>query len=664
MMTPLSPQAGVVTLATKLAVGGNWAASNLVRFKDGLLQKLGGWACLTTATIRGTCRAIFAWSDLSGKSYISAGTTSNLQLYNAGQLYDITPIRRSADLTRPFTSVAGSSIIVVDDVGAAPLEGDAINIPSRVSIGGGCLQGWYSVGSAPTANQYNINSGSSALATSAAVGTLATYTTQASDPIVAVSLPAHGLISGMTFTVGVSTSVGGLTLEGDYTVRTVHTSSDFDFDAGADATGAASAIENGGDVRIDYAIAAQVSGSVRVWWFDNWGEDLMACPNEGSLYLWAPPIAKGNVATVIGTAPTYNTGFFIAMPAHIVVAFGSTDSLTAVQDKVLIRWSNVDDYTDWTATVTNQAGSYRLPSGSYIIGAVQAPMQAFIFTDIELWTMTYIGYPLVFSFQKVGWACGLLAPKAVARIGNALIWMGHKEFFIYDGAQVKALPCPVWDQVFPLLDKPNSAKCFAAVNSDFSEVSFFYPVQDTNPYAFGSRAYGEGAFGGKYQSPVATNNECSSYVKYNLRDGVWDYGVLARTAWMDQSVVGEPIGVDISGLLQQHEVSDNADGTAMQSSASTGWMKISNGGEFVFLERIIPDFFVSGTFSVGLTVSIADYPNDNVQTFGPYTVDASTQYVVVRARGRFVSLSLDLSALDSFVRMGQFLMIVQPSGRR
>ena len=35
-----------------------------------------------------------------------------------------------------------------------------------------------------------------------------------------------------------------------------------------------------------------------------------------------------------------------------------------------------------------------------------------LFTDIDLWSVQYIGFPLVFSFQNIGQLCGLIAQKA------------------------------------------------------------------------------------------------------------------------------------------------------------------------------------------------------------------------------------------------------------
>ena len=68
------------------------------------------------------------------------------------------------------------------------------------------------------------------------------------------------------------------------------------------------------------------------------------------------------------------------MPQRQIVAWGS--SFTGIQDPLLIRWCDVNDYTTWVATITNQAGSYRVPKGSKIVGCIQGPQQGCICTDL------------------------------------------------------------------------------------------------------------------------------------------------------------------------------------------------------------------------------------------------------------------------------------------
>jgi len=251
------------------------------------------------------------------------------------------------------------------------------------------------------------------------------------------------------------------------------------------------------------------------WSLDNWGSDLIACAQNGAIYSWNA--TSGNsTAQVISEAPPFNGGAFVAMPAQILVAWGSTanQNIGVDQDPLLVKWSDQLNYREWTPSTTTQAGSYRIPTGSRIVGGLQGPRTALLRTDLDVYAMQYVGYPLVFGFNKIGASCGLIGKNAACQLGGTVFWMGPSNFFALTGSGATPLPCPVWDAVFQDLDPDNKSKVVCAPNTVFNEVWWFYP------------------------SNGATEND--SYVKLNVVEGSWDYGPIGRSAWIDQSVFGNP----------------------------------------------------------------------------------------------------------------------------
>ena len=122
---------------------------------------------------------------------------------------------------------------------------------------------------------------------------------------------------------------------------------------------------------------------------------------------------------------------------------------------------------------------------------------------------------------------------------SVVYWMGQSQFFSLSGSGVAPIFCPVWDVIFQDLDLTNLDKIRVAPNSRFGEVTWYYPV-------------------------ISNGGEVTNYVKYNVNLQVWDYGTLGRTAWINESVLGPPIGADPSSLyIYQHETSPDADGQAM-----------------------------------------------------------------------------------------------------
>jgi hypothetical protein len=145
---------------------------------------------------------------------------------------------------------------------------------------------------------------------------------------------------------------------------------------------------------------------------------------------------------------------------------------------------------------------------------------------------------------------------------------------------------------------------------------------------------------------------------------------LARTAWTDQSVLGEPIGTTPTGIIYQHETSPDADGQPLASSFTTGWFKSSRKGQdLAFVDWFFPDmkFGLYGSSpgaSVQITINVAEYPNSTPTTFGPFTMTAAKTFINLRLRGRLIQLTFASSDVGSFWRLGKPTYRVAPSGRR
>lgn len=656
---------GVNRQATPLLNEATFSFSNLIRFKDGMLQKLGGWIKFIAGSTLGVCRGLFSWQDLDGIQYVVQGTNLQAEVTYQGDLYDISPVTSTANLATPFTALTGvTNQLQVTDVAHGASAGDVITIVNKCQYQSQVLENEYVIDSVIDADNYIIDTNKVFSGPAAAGGTAMLFNTTNTSASVQVTLNGHGLISGQAFFVHVSTTVGGLTLFGEYVVDTVVNANTFTFLASGNATSTTSGSENAGNIRINYLLAAgevsatpsagygvgpfgyggygigSGSGAIvnpRRWFFGNWGELLLANPSDEGIYVWDP---NGGVAdnpmTVIATAPTNVASMFIAMPQRQVVALGAEDA--GVQDPLLIRWSDVDDYTEWTGAVTNQAGKYRLPKGSRIVGGIQGPQMGFIWTDLGLWGMAYAGSDLVYGFTELGSGCGLAASRGMGIAGGVPYWISLNGFFAYNGA-VQAVPCPIWDIIFRNLNTAQIEKVVCAVNSAFNEIAWHFPALD-----------GSG--------------ENDTYVKLNVSEGVWDYGTMTRTAWLDQSVVGLPLGTDANGYLYQHETSTDADDIAMDSWAETGLFKISDGANFIFIERMYPDFKLDGTGAeLTLTLYTQDYPNQ-AQRSKTFTIDANTDYVIIRVRGRFAALKIESNDMGSFYRLGELIYAGSAQGRR
>lgn len=393
-----------------------------------------------------------------------------------------------------------------------------------------------------------------------------------------------------------------------------------------------------------------VAGTISVTWFtfapvedwtlDNWGGDLIATPQNGGIFGWSP-LDGGTEVQILPNAPTNNQGALVAMPQRQIIAYGST--FNDIQDPLLVRWCDINNYTRWLASPTNQAGSYRLTSGSKIVGAVQASAQVLLWTDISIWSMQYVGFPGVYSFNELSRGCGLIAKKAVGTTAGGIFWMGQSQFFRMAGSGIEPMVCPVWDIAFQDLDRDYASNIRCGVNSRFSEIMWFFPTN------------GSGGVPTKY-------------VKYNYMIDQWDYGDLARTAWIDQTVFDYPIAAGSNRYIYSHEVGEDADGEAINASFTTGYFALADGDQLSFVDQFWPDmkwalYGDSGSGTVNITFYVAEYPGDTPKTYGPYAVTKNTQYITPRFRGRLVAFSLGSEDIGSFWRLGNPRYRFQPDGK-
>lgn len=637
-----------------------------MRWRYGLAEKMGGWLELTSQMVPGAVRGLHAWEDLSGFTYLAIGSNSRLELYSGGMLTDITPIRATHNINPSFTTVASSSSVTVTDTANGTSVGDWIELYVPVSVGGIILLGFYEIISEIDADNFTITA-SPATAPVSNGGAVPQFTTVNTDATVTVTLNDHGLTVTQPFDVQVSTTVGGLTLVGTYLVASVIDANNFTIEAASGATSSTNAFENSGHARIIYLLASGPASDttllgwgggtwgsgawgvgvgstaaipLRNWYLDNFGQNLVALPTNGTLYQWVPPIAVGNVATTVSGAPLYGTGMFVAMPQAQVVIYGA--EVSGSQDPLLIRWCDNGDYTNWIADATNQAGSYRLSKGSKIVGGIQAPQFGIIWTDTDAWLMQYIQPPFIYGFNIVANNVGLIASKARTILGNTIYWVSLKGFFTYSGSGgSQPLISSVYDVIFKDLDQNNTSKVFMGSNSLFNEVMTFFPSQS----------------GG--------TGEIDSYVKFNTLENLWDYGNLVRLAWIDESVIGNPIGSDLSGLLQQHEIGYDDNGSPMDSFIESGYADLEGGEYFIMINWMIPDFVLNGSDpSVNITLYAVDYPGGTQTTYGPFAVTSTTTYINVRCRARQIAIKVENDTLGTFWRIGAIRYRGAQAGRQ
>jgi len=249
---------GINKEGTNYTNEGGWFDCDKVRFRSGNAEKIGGWTRLSNNTFVGICRALWNWGTLAGANLLGVGTSKKYYIENGGNYNDVTPLRLNS---------AGNTTTTL------------------------------------TSNPFSATSGSNLVTVTDSVSGIVT---NVGDYIYLTS----------------TTTVGGLTIQGEYTVTAVVTAQSFQITASASASSTAT---GGGTVTIQYQYPV--------------GENVFTVSNGWGAGSWSPttPVALGanpfsmsagsNVVTVTQNAHGYltNAGSFTVGQQYKIVAVGSTD---------------------------------------------------------------------------------------------------------------------------------------------------------------------------------------------------------------------------------------------------------------------------------------------------------------------------------------------------
>ena len=623
---------GINREVTSYTNEGGWVDSDKVRFSKGYPEKIGGWQRKSNDNFLGTCRALHPWVTLDRDQFLGLGTTVKYYIDRGGAYNDITPIREqtAAGAVTFAKSATGSPTIVVTDTAHGALAGDFVTFTGAVSLGASItadvLNQEYKIDLVVNNNSYNISA--------KVAGSLINLTP--------VLVNAASGDSGN----------GGGSIVGNYQIN-----------IGLDTTVRASGWGAGTWGRGTWGSAstdAIVNNTLRLWSHDNFGEDLLINVRDGNIFYWDSSNGLGTRAVALSTLnatgkiPTVAKQIMVSDRDRHVIAFGcDPESTPGTQDPLTIRFSTQESVSQWGAEATNTAGELRLGSGSEIVAAVETRQQILVLTDTTLYAMQFLGPPFTFGVTAISENITVMSPNAVIAVDDNVYWMGRSEFYIYSGA-VQRLPCMVRDYVFSDINENQLEKVNAALNTEHSEVWWFYPSTDSE--------------------------EVDKYVVYNYTEQVWYYGILGRTAWVDRGIFDFPIAANIDGYLYEHELGFD-DGTTNPSTAITAFIQsspidIGDGEQFMFLSKMIPDVdFKNSTATIpeaNITLDMKNAPDGtyNVSQTDAFVktqaaaVASRTEQLYFRLRGRQMRFKISSDDLEVTWKLGSPRVDIRPDGRR
>ena len=699
----LTLKAGVNQENTRYTSENGWYISDKIRFRQGTPEKIGGWLRISANTFLGICRSLWNWVTLAGINLVGVGTSSKFYLEQSGVYYDITPIRATATLTNPFTLTASTTVTVTDTAHGA-ITGDYVTFSGASDIGGGGTN----VTAAVLNQEFQIT-----------------------------------IIDDNTYTIVISVTPNATAISGSPGGGTVTTQ--YQINVGPSiqipAVGWGSGTWGSGG----WGTGLTSNATIRIWSQQNFGEDLIFGPRGGPMYYWSAQIgytaleftvtiaSPGVVTTtlrdgtavmlnttgalptglVVGTvyyvvgstgttcnlsatyggAPINTTGsqsgtqtfsprgivvnqlggasdvpviqnfIFVSDVSRFVFAFGTNDYGSTIQNPMLIRWSDQESVTNWTPAATNQAGSVQLSHGSEIITCVQTRQEIVVFTDSSIYSLQYQGPPVVWSSQLLGDNISIIGQNAAVVASGKVYFMGVDKFYVYDG-RLNTLRCDLRQYIYGDINLEQNQQVFAGTNEGFNEVWWFYCSAG---------------------STVIDKYVTFNYVENN-NEGVWAYGELGRTAWLDSGLRDYPLAATYSYNLVNHEQGvDNGEGSslaAINALIASAEFDIDDGDHFGFVWRMLPDITFRGSSAASPQVTMTLIPmqnsgsgyNDPISLGGnenatvtrtsTSVIEQFTGQVYVRVRGRQMILQVESNQIGCTWQLGSTRIDIKQDGRR
>jgi len=704
-LTKLQFKPGINREITKYSNEGGWVDCDKIRFRFGYPEKFGGWEKLTSNTYQGTARRLHNWLALDGSNFLGVGTHLKYYIEEGGTFNDITPVRASTTNSTTFSATNGSANITVTESNHGAAENDFVTFSNAVSLGGNVtasiLNAEHQIVSVTNANTYVITVSVTANASDSGNGGSATdaeyQLTVGLDSQVGGTGWGAGLFGGTTAGaltttlaedldnsetgVDVADETGITTdndviLVGEELMLVTATTDDNTLTVTRGHSGTtATTHSNGAIVRLAVGNAssdddftgwgiAAVSGTtreIRTWSHDNFGEDLLINPRDGQVFRWDKTNGLSTRAVELSTisgaenVPTIAKQILVSDQGH-VFAFGANTYATTTQDPLLVRFSSFDNPLVYTVSATTSAGFLSIGSGSEFVQAVKTKREILVFTDISLHTLRYLGAPLYYGIEQIASNITIMGPQAAVATQDFVFWMGKDNFYVYAGG-TQTLPCTVKDKVFLDFNSQQADKVIAGVNSEYTEVIWFYPSE--------SNSLNNGGTG-----------DIDKYVVYNYGQKIWYFGTLARTAWLDRGIRTFPIAAGTPNLFN-HETGYDDDGSAMTSFIESAPMDIGDGDKFSLIQKVIPDLTFEGsvnqsTPAANFTIKARNEPGEDYGNTSSGTatrtatspVELFTNQIDLRARGRSFALRVDSSATGMKWKLGTPRVNIRPDGRR
>lgn len=383
-----------------------------------------------------------------------------------------------------------------------------------------------------------------------------------------------------------------------------------------------------------------------------WGDELLASPSGGKLFT----SVSGAQATEITQAPDQNT-CIIVTPERQVLALGTNEEVSTTFNGRCIRGCDIEDYTDWTTSATNNAFEHILSGQANIVSGTMLGGYVLVWTEDALWLGQFVGDPgQTYRFDRVAGGVGLLGLDAFAVLDDVVYWVTPGlTFHAYAlGGPVQQIECPISRDFGENATRITPSLTFACAARRKKEIWFSYiDARDTEtPQRYLIYCAGESTNG-----PVWSRGTWAALLPSQTAAGAMiDTSLLTPSGSTGPFV----LPYDTSAATKILYARGGSDGPESAFIQSADWY-LDESQRRMMIRGFVPDFEYQGG-TVTLAVAARDRPSSTAST-GSYSVTTSVTKKDFRKSGKIVSVKFT-PATNTRLRLGKPVFDVVPMGER
>lgn len=204
----------------------------------------------------------------------------------------------------------------------------------------------------------------------------------------------------------------------------------------------------------------------RKWRFGAWGNYVLAANWEKKIQVQTAPgalfaeIAAAPVARYLTCAQSFVIG------ANIGSLYGNR-----------VQWSAQGDHTDWTPSLSTQAGYVDLnDTQGDIRGITKFGNDIIVFKEACFYHGTYVGPPYIWAFRRVPSVSGAIANEGIIEVEGGVYYLGIDDFYFYDGNLPKRVGQGVRQWLLNRLDGNYVRNINHIYDSSRRLIFWFYPT--------------------------------------------------------------------------------------------------------------------------------------------------------------------------------------------